>query len=178
VLLEALARLPASVHWRLVHAGGGPLKGTLQRRARSLGIADRVTWRGALPQDELLREYRAAELFVLACRIARDGDRDGLPNVLMEAQSQSLACVATRVAAIPELIEDRVSGLLVDPESPEQLAVALEELIGDPERRRRIAREGQARLARFDAERNLAPLAERFGVGEREPAAELRAATG
>src|SRR6185436_1015442 len=105
VLLDALARLPADLHWRLVHAGGGPLKATLQRRARALGIAERITWRGALPQDELLHEYRAADLFVLACRIARDGDRDGLPNVLMEAQSQSLACVATRVAAIPELIE-------------------------------------------------------------------------
>jgi len=118
VLLEALARLPAGLHWRLVHAGGGPLKRTLQRRARALGIAERVTWRGALAQEELLREYRAADLFVLACRIARDGDRDGLPNVLMEAQSQSVACLATRVAAIPELIDDRVTGVLVDAESP------------------------------------------------------------
>ena len=178
VLLEALARLPASVHWRFVHAGGGSLKRSLQRRARSLGIADRVTWRGALAQDELLREYRAADLFVLACRIARDGDRDGLPNVLMEAQSQSVACVATRVSAIPELIEDRVSGVLVDPESPDQLAVAIEELIRDPEKRRRFAREAHARLSRFDADGNIVPLAKRFGVGEPEHVAELRTATG
>jgi glycosyltransferase involved in cell wall biosynthesis len=179
VLLEALGRLPAHVHWRFVHAGGGPLKRTLERRARVLGIAGRVTWRGALAQDELLREYRAADLFVLACRIARNGDRDGLPNVLMEAQSQSLACVATRVAAIPELIEDRVTGVLVDAESPDQLARALEALIGDPENRARLARAAQARLAaRFGAEQNLVPLADRFGVGEPEPAAELRAAMG
>jgi len=179
VLLEALGRLPAHVHWRFVHAGGGPLKRTLERRARVLGIAGRVTWRGALAQDELLREYRAADLFVLACRIARNGDRDGLPNVLMEAQSQSLACVATRVAAIPELIEDRVTGVLVDAESPDQLARSLEELIGDPENRARLARAAHARLAaRFGAEQNLVPLADRFGVGEPEPAAELRAAMG
>jgi glycosyltransferase involved in cell wall biosynthesis len=179
VLLEALARLPAGLHWRLVHAGGGPLKRTLQRRARALGIAERVIWRGALAQQELLREYRAADLFVLACRIARDGDRDGLPNVLMEAQSQSLACLATRVAAIPELIDDRVTGVLVDPESPAQLAEALRDLIADPEQRRRLGRAGQVRLAaRFGIEQNLAPLAERFGVTGLQPGAKLRTATG
>lgn len=179
VLLEALARLPVGLHWRLVHAGGGPLKSTLQRRARALGIAERVIWRGALAQEELLQEYRAADLFVLACRIARDGDRDGLPNVLMEAQSQSLACLATRVAAIPELIDDRVTGVLVDPESPAQLAEALGDLIGDPEQRRRLGRAGQVRLAaRFGIEQNLAPLAERFGVTGLQPGAKLRTAAG
>ena len=179
VLLEALARLPADLHWRLVHAGGGPLKGALQRRARALGISERIAWRGALPQDELLREYRAADLFALACRIARDGDRDGLPNVLMEAQSQSLACVATRVAAIPELIEDGATGLLVDPESPDPLCKALADLIGDPQKRRRLGRAGHSRLvARFGIEQNLAPLAERFGVGDPVPGARLRSASG
>lgn len=179
VLLEALARLPAGLHWRLVHAGGGPLKGALQRRGRALGIGERIEWRGALPQDELLREYRAADLFALACRIARDGDRDGLPNVLMEAQSQSLACVATRVAAIPELIEDGATGLLVDPESPDPLCKALADLIGDPQKRRRLGRAGHSRLvARFGIEQNLAPLAERFGVGEPVPGARLRPASG
>ncbi len=179
VLLEALARLPRGLHWRLVHAGGGPLKRALQRRARALGIAGRVAWLGALSQDELLREYRAADLFVLACRIARNGDRDGLPNVLMEAQSQSLACLATRVAAIPELIEDRVTGVLVDPESPDQLATALGELVGDPEQRRRLGRAGQVRLvARFGIEQNLAPLADRFGVTDLQPGAKVRIAAG
>ena len=165
VLLEALGRLPPGLHWRFVHAGGGPLKRALARRARALGIAERVIWRGALPHDELLAEYRAADLFALACRIARNGDRDGLPNVLMEAQSQGLACVATRVAAIPELIEDGVSGVLVAPESPGKLSVALAVLISDPERRRLLARTAQARLsARFGLEKNLAPLAEKFGL--------------
>ena len=179
VLLEALARLPADLHWRLVHAGGGPLKGALQRRARALGISERIAWRGALPQDELLREYRAADLFALACRIARDGDRDGLPNVLMEAQSQSLACVATRVAAIPELIEDGATGLLVDPDSPDPLCKALADLIGDPQKRRWLGRAGHSRLvARFGIEQNLAPLAERFGVGDPVPGARLRSASG
>ena len=97
----------------------------------------------------------------------------------MEAQSQSLACVATRVAAIPELIEDGATGLLVDPESPDPLCKALADLIGDPQKRRWLGRAGHSRLvARFGIEQNLAPLAERFGVGEPVPGARLRSASG
>jgi glycosyltransferase involved in cell wall biosynthesis len=166
ILLEALARLPANLHWRLVHVGGGPLKEMLERRAHSLGIAARVEWRGARTQTELLVEYRAADLFALASRVARDGDRDGLPNVLAEAQSQGLACVATNVSGIPELIEDSSTGLLVAPESPVELARALEKLIADPARRRALGEAGRQRVnEKFGLERNITRLAQRFGLG-------------
>jgi glycosyltransferase involved in cell wall biosynthesis len=166
ILLEALARLPAHLHWRLVHAGGGPLKEALQRRARALGIAARVEWRGARTQAELLAEYRAADLFALASRVARDGDRDGLPNVLAEAQSQGLACVTTNVSGIPELIEDGATGLLVAPESPAELARALEMLIDDPARRRVLGEAGRKRVhEKFGLDGNITRLARRFGLG-------------
>lgn len=166
VLLEALARLPGKVHWRLVHAGGGPLKEKLARRARHLGISERVQWRGARTQVELLAEYRAADLFALASRVARDGDRDGLPNVLAEAQSQGLACVATNVSGIPELIEDGRSGLLVAPESPEEFSRALAALIADPALRGALGAAGRLRVHReFGLEPNLERLARRFGLG-------------
>jgi len=165
VLLEALARLPRALHWRLVHAGGGPLRAKLEQRARRLGILERVAWRGALAQDALLGEYRAADLFVLASRIARDGDRDGLPNVLVEAQSQGLACVSTAVSAIPELIEDGVTGVLVAPDAAEALAQALAALIADPARRQALGGAGQARVReRFRLESNLERLAAKFGL--------------
>ncbi len=86
--------------------------------------------------------YRRADIFALACRITADGDRDGLPNVLMEAQSQSLACVSTNVSAIPELIEDGRGGLLVPPSSPPALARALERLIRDPALRAGLGQHG------------------------------------
>lgn len=166
VLLEALARLPASLHWRLVHAGGGPLKEKLARQARQLGIAERVEWLGARTQVELLAEYRAADLFALASRIARDGDRDGLPNVLAEAQSQGLACVATDVSGIPELIEDGETGLLVAPESPEEFSRALASLIADPAKRSALGAAGRARVHReFGLDANIGRLARRFGAG-------------
>jgi len=166
VLLEALARLPQALHWRLVHVGGGPLGGKLERRARALGVAARIEWRGARTQTELLAAYRVADLFALASRVARDGDRDGLPNVLAEAQSQGLACVATRVAGIPELIEHGTTGLLVAPDEPEELARSLEALIRDPGRRRALGEAGRLRVAaKFALESNIARLARKFGLG-------------
>jgi glycosyltransferase involved in cell wall biosynthesis len=161
VLLDALARLPKDLHWRFVHVGGGPLKPALERQARRLGIADRIVWRGARSHDEVLQEYRNADLFALACRVAHDGDRDGLPNVLVEAQSQGLACVATRVSAIPELLTD----VLVQENDAAALAGALEALIRDPSRRRSLGEAGRARVrAQFTLERNFGRLAEKFGL--------------
>lgn len=165
ILLEALARLPARLRWRFVHVGGGPLQAALLRRARGLGISHRIVWRGALPQGEVLKEYRAADLFALACRVARNGDRDGLPNVLVEAQSQGVACVATTVSAIPELIRHDHTGVLVAPESPDELACALEALIVDPARRRALGEAGRQRVAaEFALESNLDRLARKFGL--------------
>ena len=164
-LLEALARLPAKLNWKLVHVGSGPLGKVLQRRSAALKISERIEWRGSLTQDELLLEYRKADLFVLASRIARDGDRDGVPNVIAEAQSQGLACVATRVSAIPELVRDGATGLLVGENDPDALARALGELIADPARRRSLGVAGQARVREhFMLEENLERLAAKFGL--------------
>jgi glycosyltransferase involved in cell wall biosynthesis len=165
VLLEALARLPKDLNWKFVQVGGGPLKGELERRARALGIAQRIEWRGPLAQDRLLEEYRKADLFALASRIARDGDRDGLPNVLAEAHSQELACIATRISAIPELVREGVTGVLVDENDPAALARALEALIADPARRRALGAAGQARVhGEFALEANLERLAQKLGL--------------
>jgi len=168
VLLDALARLPKELHWRFVHVGGGPLKEQLKKKAHGLGIADRITWHGARAHDEVLEHYRQADLFALACRVARDGDRDGLPNVLAEAQSQGLACVATRVSAIPELIADGASGVLVQENDAAALAGALESLMREPARRRTLGEAGRARVrAQFTLEANFGRLAEKFDL-ERE----------
>jgi glycosyltransferase involved in cell wall biosynthesis len=151
-----------------VHIGGGSLAARLRQEAARLGIADRIEWRGARPQPEVLAAYRAADLFVLAAKIAPDGDRDGLPNVLTEAQSQRLACLATRLSGIPELIEDDRTGVLVAPGDPAALAAALARLIRDPELRIRLGAAGEARVrAQFDAAAAIEALAARFGLAPR-----------
>jgi glycosyltransferase involved in cell wall biosynthesis len=163
VVLEALAALPADLNWRYEHIGGGPLRDQLAAAAARLGLADRIGWRGPLPQEDVLDAYRAADLFVLASRIAPDGDRDGLPNVLLEASSQELTVVVTRMAAVPELVEDGVSGRLVAPDDPQALAETLHDLIGDPAGRLRLGRAGRARvLEQFAMEPGLDRLAVRL----------------
>jgi glycosyltransferase involved in cell wall biosynthesis len=164
-LLAALARLPPDRHWRLTHIGGGPLLRELEAKARSLGVADRIVWRGALSQTGVLDAYRRADLFVLPCRVSDDGDRDGLPNVLLEAQSQKLACLSTPVSGIPELIANGTTGVLVPPRSPDALADALAQLIADPALRRRLGEAGFQRATReFSMDAGADRLVERFAA--------------
>jgi len=135
----------------------------LQTKAESLGLGTRINWLGARPQDEVLAAYRASDLFVLGSRIAPDGDRDGLPNVLLEAGAQELAVVATRMSAVPELIEDGVNGCLVEPGEAEPLAAAIAELSRDPARRLRLGRAGrQIVLERFAMDPGIDALAARL----------------
>ncbi|RVD40678.1 colanic acid biosynthesis glycosyltransferase WcaL, partial [Mesorhizobium sp. M4A.F.Ca.ET.020.02.1.1] len=117
-LLEALALLPADLAWRFEHIGGGEELERLKALARKLGLEGRVSWKGALAQKEVLEHYRSADIFALACRITANGDRDGLPNVLVEAASQRLACVSTDISGVPELISPDETGLLVPTEHP------------------------------------------------------------
>ena len=173
VLIEALAALPASLSWRLIHIGGGALRGKLQALARKRGIADRIEWRGAQPQAAVRRAYGEADLFVLPSRVAGDGDRDGLPNVLLEAASQSLACLASRVSGVPELIEHAASGALVPPDDADALASEITRLIGEPLLRLRLGRTGAARVRTdFSFDRGIDLLARRFGLPETSPADE------
>ena len=111
--------MPVDLGWRFEHIGGGEELERFKALAQKLGIADRVSWNGALAQEEVLAHYRSADIFALACRITADGDRDGLPNVLVEAASQGLACVSTDISGVPELLTDGENGLLVPPEDPQ-----------------------------------------------------------
>jgi len=165
-LIDALARVPSGLHWRLVHIGGGSLGKDLQHRAKLRGLQDRIAWRGAQPQEVVIAAYREADLFALAPRVAADGDRDGLPNVLMEALSQGLACLSTRMPGVLELIEDERTGLLAEPGDVTGLANGLARLIADPGYRARLGDAGAARVRRdFGHQRGIEQLAAKFSVG-------------
>jgi len=166
-LLSALAALPGGLQWRLVHIGGGELIGRVQKQAEHLGLADRITWLGPQPQETVLSHYRSADLFVLASRVAESGDRDGLPNVLMEAQSQALPCIATNVSGIPELIHPDQTGLLVPPRDPVRLAEAIQSLVCNPERRFALGLAGQVRVREdFASDQGVQALLQKFGRNE------------
>ncbi|MBX2879597.1 MAG: glycosyltransferase, partial [Granulosicoccus sp.] len=106
VLLRALGLLPDELHWQFVHIGNGSELQALKKLSVEIGIDRRISWHGAVEQKQVLEHYRRSDLFVLACRVSDDGDRDGLPNVLVEAASQGLPCITTSVSAIPEFFEN------------------------------------------------------------------------
>lgn len=152
-LLSALAHLPQDLHWQLTHIGGGEKLPELKQQAIELGIDSKIDWLGAQPQQAVLNAYRESDLFVLACKITADGDRDGMPNVLMEAQSQGLCCLATDISGIPELIDNHENGVLVSSNNIESLTAGLTELLTDGEKRESFGQIGQTRLhERFDVE--------------------------
>jgi glycosyltransferase involved in cell wall biosynthesis len=164
-VLAALALLPPGLEWRFIHVGGGTLRDALIQTAGRLGLSHRIEWRGALAQPDVLAAYREADLFVLASKVAKDGDRDGLPNVLLEAQSQRLACVATDVSGIPELIEQGMTGVLVAPDDPSQLAQAMSALIRDPASRAALGAAGERRVrSNFSMGSGIEVLTRRFGL--------------
>jgi glycosyltransferase involved in cell wall biosynthesis len=171
-LLNALADLPKILQWRLVHIGGGPEIEMLKERAKALGLAHLIDFRGKKTQPEVLQALAEADIFVLPAKVASDGDRDGLPNVLLEAASQSLAIVSTRLSAIPEFIDHDKTGVLVRPGHPGGLTEAIQRLARDPDGRMALGFAARARLeAKFTAKSGLDEIAARLrGLMSRQPA--------
>lgn len=161
-LLAALALLPEDMDWHWTHIGGGALKEQMQAQASSLKLNDKITWRGACDQPEVIETMRQSDLFVLPSRVANDGDRDGLPNVLMEAASQLLPILSTPVSAIPEFIDTGVHGLLVS-DTPEKLAQAMVQMARDSGGRQSMATAAFSRLkAEFGSQKGIDQLTARL----------------
>ena len=168
VLVEAIALLVGrGVDVTAAFAGeSGDHEEAIRWRIDRAGLTDRINFLGTLSQADLFEEYRRSSVFALACRITDDGDRDGIPNVLMEAMAAGLPVVATAVSGIPELIEHDVNGLLVPSEDAEALADALARLAKDPALSEQLASAGAATIAeRFDGEVLAQRMAALFGGG-------------
>jgi len=162
-LVQALAALPGDLHWRFAHVGGGELLASLKRQAQQAGIADKVAFLGPKAQPDIIALLREADLFVLPSKKAASGDRDGLPNVIMEAASQKLAIVATDFAGIPEFIRSGEEGELVPPGDWEALSNALNLLAREPGRRRILGDAAYNRLRQdFSMEGGIDVLEARF----------------
>ncbi|WP_170761502.1 glycosyltransferase family 4 protein [Ruegeria lacuscaerulensis] len=163
-LIGAFAMLPDALDWHWTHIGGGTLGDVLRDRAEAAGISHRITWRGACDQPEVIAAMRVADLFVLPSRVAADGDRDGLPNVLMEAASQFLPILSTPVSAIPEFIETEKHGVLSD-DDPASLAAAISRLAADPDKTATMAAAAYDRLiSDFRMDPGIARLSKRLSA--------------
>ena len=146
-LITACALLRRRGHaFRCMIVGEGPLRGTLAAQIAQLQLEGMVTLEGAMTHSKLIALYRHADLFALAPRIAEDGDRDGIPNVIAEAMAIGIPVVSTDVSGIPELVQHGRTGLLAPPNDPCALADALGRLLADPRAATELARAARARL--------------------------------
>jgi glycosyltransferase involved in cell wall biosynthesis len=146
VLLRAcgeLRRRNVDIDFELRIIGSGPLRDELLALADEEGIADAVHLPGSMSQAQVAAELAAAEVFALTPVVMPDGDRDGIPNVVLEAMAAGVPVVASAVSGIPEVIDDGVNGRLVSPRSPSLLADALAEVLGDAPQRARLGEGGR-----------------------------------
>lgn len=142
---------------------GAGCQKALQTRIDQHGLRDRVTLLGALEQARVLELHQKSDIFALACVVDRNGDRDGIPVVLMEAMACEVPVVTTSVAGIPELVHDGQTGLLVKERDVPDLADALEKLILDQTMRRRLGKKArQTVLDGFQIQDSAAKLASIF----------------
>lgn len=143
--------------------GDGPLQDTLQAQIAGLELAGKVTLTGPMPQEQLAIELGTAAIATLPCVVTADGDRDGLPTVLLEAMGKGIPVVTTTVTGGPEIVAENETGLLCPPGDPVALADALETLLTDPLRARAMGAAGRRRAERlFDLATNVSQLTDHF----------------
>jgi colanic acid/amylovoran biosynthesis glycosyltransferase len=160
-LLRAFAELGQDhPELRLDLIGEGPDRAELEHLSDSLGLRNRVRFLGVLPSERVRHEIAEADVFVLAARPHASGRMDGIPVALMEAMASGAATVSTRLSGIPELVIDGVTGLLVEPARPDELAAALRRLVEDTDLRARLAAAAREHVERqFDLETEVERLA-------------------
>jgi glycosyltransferase involved in cell wall biosynthesis len=164
--LRSLLDQGYSLHYTLI--GDGEERLSILNQIRGLGLEAICSWLGTQPHHRVIDEYRKADLFVLGCEVASNGDRDGIPNVFLESMAMGVPVLATRVSAIPELVQDGRTGLLVNPGEPEAMAQSMVKLLCDKELRQRII-DSARRLVREEFNnrkliQRLATVFERAGL--------------
>lgn len=171
LLLKALAALsPSLPPWRCRLVGEGPELPNLIELARRFGLGGRVSFTGALANPEVAQELHRADLFILPCRTAADGDRDGIPVVLMEAMATGVCAISGDLPTIRELIHDRKHGRLVPPDDQAALARILAELLTDHRQRQELASQGRRWVEEeFSLELNTRRLLAALGTTGRTP---------
>ena len=141
---------------RLSIAGDGPDRRRLEKVAEEQNCQDQISWLGAVSNAQVFPLLGEADIFALPCRQDSNGDRDGIPVVLMEAMASGTPVIAGDLPAIGELVEDGVSGLLVKANDSAGLADKLAMLWGDPKLRRRLAEAGRKKVeSEFSLAMNL-----------------------
>jgi glycosyltransferase involved in cell wall biosynthesis len=167
-----LSRRRANFQCELI--GAGPMEEKLRAMVVSLGIEEYVSLLGPRPQGEVVKHVQAGAVFAAPCKIAGDGNRDGLPTVLLEAMALGTPVVATDVTGIPEVLSHGKTGLMISQSDPSGLADMLEQLLDRPQLRVRLAQEARHRIEEnFDVRHNSALIRSIYGSMAAVPARSL-----
>lgn len=142
-LIEACARLKTPDFECLI-IGQGPMQNELQALIDARGLGQRVTLTGPKSEAEIASTLAETDLFVLPCIVGKTGSRDNLPTVIMEAMAAAVPVVSTTVAGVPEMVEHGETGFLVPEQRPDELASAMDTLLGDHDLAARFARQGRS----------------------------------
>ncbi len=164
-LLRALREFAArsTQSWRLTIAGDGEQMDELKTLATELNLADRCDFLGAVKNDRVRDLLGQADVFALPCKDDANGDRDGIPVVLMEAMACGVPVISGDLPAIRELITHRESGMLVDGTKPTEVADALKDLVSDTALRAKIISNARTRVeTEFSLDENVTRLIEKF----------------
>jgi len=152
--------------------GDGPLRGELERQVHDLGLEDHVRLTGPLPYPDVVARYPRAAAFVLPCIVTSEGDRDGIPNVILEAMAAAVPVVSTPVSGIPEVLRDDETGLVVPERDAPAIADAVGRLLDDPALGTRLGTEARSFVtSEFDLTRNIDRLVDRFAAVASGPGA-------
>ena len=149
----------AGYSFRCDIVGYGPYMGRLRALIDQYHLSDSVSLWGKMTHERVVEFYRQADIFALPCQVTNEGDRDGIPNVLMEAMTFAIPVVSTNISGIPEIIENNKTGLIIDAKNDQALFAALQQLIDNPELRYQMGKAGKHLVTtRFDAEQHIVQL--------------------
>ena len=164
ILIDACALLKQwGCDFQCQIVGTGELESKLKAQIEALGLVDQVCLVGARPQNEVFELVQQAAVFAAPYIIGKDGNRDGLPTVLLEAMALGTPCVGTDVTGIPELIRHEQTGLIVPQENPNALALALQKLLENSSLRVKFATEARKLMeSEFDIHANATSLRQLF----------------
>lgn len=170
-LVEACALLAGSGYrFDCQIIGAGELEAELRAQIERLGLQRTVELLGPRPQREVVNMVQGASAIAAPCIVGTDGNRDGLPTILLEAMALGTPCVSTDVTGIPEVIRDGKTGLMVTQRDPATLASALERLLASPSLRVELATRARRLIEKeFDIHRNAARIRDIFGAVDRMP---------
>ncbi len=160
-ILQALVLLKQrGIDFTYTLIGDGDDRDQILEQVCASGLREQLRWLGTMPHEKVIEQFKRADVFILGCKITPNGDRDGIPNVLVESLAMGLPAIATNVSALPEIVIADQTGLTVEPDDPAAMADGLQKILADKQQRTQLIEAGKEHVqANFDNKKLILKLA-------------------